>query len=51
MTLFLHTFIVGNAVPGVPSGVSPKMYRTAACGGRNAEDGVPYNEVLINGII
>ena len=38
---------VGNAVPGVPSGAmrkhrARKVYRTAAFGGRNAEDGVPY---------
>jgi len=38
---------VGNAVPGVPSGAMRKhraryVYRTAAFGGRNAGDGVPY---------
>ena len=38
---------VGNAVPGVPSGAvrkhrARKINRTAACGGRNAGDGVPY---------
>ena len=38
---------VGNAVPGVPSGAVRKhrtrhMYQTAAFGGRNAGDGVPY---------
>jgi hypothetical protein len=33
---------VGNAVPGVPVGESPRSYRTAACGGWNAGDGVPY---------
>ena len=38
---------VGNAVPGVPSGAvrkhrARKAYRTAAFGGRDAGDGVPY---------
>jgi len=38
---------VGNAVLGVPSGAvrkhrARKAYRTAAFGGRNAGDGVPY---------
>ena len=36
---------VGNAVPGVPAGASPRSYRTAAFGGRNAGDGVPYGAV------
>ena len=38
---------VGNAVLGVPTGAmrqhrARNMYRTAAFGGRNAGDGVPY---------
>ena len=42
--------VVGNAVPGVPSGAVRKrrgrrIYRTAAFGGRNAGDGVPYMEI------
>ena len=42
--------VVGNAVPGVPSGAVRKrrgrrIYRTAAFGGRNAGDGVPYAEI------
>jgi hypothetical protein len=36
---------IGNAVPGVPAGASPRSYRTAACGGRNAGDGIPYGAV------
>jgi hypothetical protein len=41
---------VGNAVPGVPSGAVRKhrarhMYQTAAFGGRNAGDGVPYGRL------
>ena len=43
---------VGNAVPGVPSGAMRKhrarnAYRTAAFGGRNAEDGVPYGSLSL----
>ena len=42
---------VGNAVLGVPAGAvrkhrTRKSYRTAAFGGRNAEDGVPYKQNL-----
>ena len=38
---------VGNAVPGVPTGAmrkhrARKAYPSAAFGGRNAGDGVPY---------
>ena len=40
---------VGNAVPGIPSGAMCKhrartLYRTAAFGGRNAGDGIPYGD-------
>ncbi|MBQ4550656.1 MAG: hypothetical protein IJA49_06155 [Oscillospiraceae bacterium] len=45
---------VGNAVPGVPSGAVRKhraryVYQTAAFGGRNAGDGVPYACILGGG--
>ena len=36
---------MGNAVAGIPVGEAHKIYRTAAFGGRNAGDGVPYDSL------